>query len=77
MKNLIEILDFINFQLDVAKPVLLKLVVFGLFVLFSLIFGRYTHSIVRLLIRRFSPQKVTAIYENLIEPIDNLFKIVR
>lgn len=75
MKNLIEILDFINFQLDAAKPVLLRLAVFGLFLLFSLIVGRYTPSIVRLLIKRFSPQKVTAIYENLVEPIDNLFKI--
>jgi small-conductance mechanosensitive channel len=70
-----EILNLINSQIDTAKPVLLRLAVLGLFILLSLIVGRYTHSIVRLLIRRFSPQEVTAIYENLIEPISNLFKI--
>jgi small-conductance mechanosensitive channel len=70
-----EILNLINSQIDTAKPILIRLAVFGLFLLLSLIVGRYTPSIVRLLIRRFSPHKVTTIYENLIEPISNLFKI--
>jgi small-conductance mechanosensitive channel len=70
-----EILDLVNIQIDAAKPILIRLAIFGLFLLLSLIVGRYTPSIVRLLIRRFSPQKVTAIYENLIEPISDLFKI--
>lgn len=72
--NIVDIAQkFIQFE--AAKPVLIRLGIFLLFVLLSLFIGRYTPSFVRLIIRRFSPQQVTTIYNNLIEPIKNLFKI--
>ena len=58
------------FQSDISKPV-----IFLLFVLLSLLLGRYTPGIAKLVLRRFSPQRVTIIYDNLIEPIKNQFKI--
>lgn len=46
-----------------------------LFILLSVLIGRYTPSLVRLIIGRFFPKKVSSVYQNLIEPIRNLFKI--
>ncbi|MGK7876243.1 MAG: mechanosensitive ion channel family protein [Xenococcaceae cyanobacterium] len=46
-----------------------------LFILFSLIAGQYTPWMARLILQRFSPQKGTNIYQNLIEPISNLLRI--
>ncbi len=68
------------FQLDEeAQKFLIKLGlqlgIFFLFVLLSLLIGRATPSLVTLIIRRFSPQQVSKIYQNLIEPLENLFKI--
>jgi MscS family membrane protein len=52
----------------------IKLTVFFLFVVLSLLIGCYTPSLVRLIIRRFSPHQVSQIYRDLIEPIEHLFK---
>lgn len=53
----------------------LQLLIFLVFVLLSIIIGRYTPLLVRLIIQRFSPKQVASIYENLITPIERLFRI--
>jgi small-conductance mechanosensitive channel len=67
------ILEFI--QREDIKLALLRLVTFLGFILLSLIVGRYTPTLVRFIIQRFSPQQVTKIYDSLIEPIRKLFII--
>jgi MscS family membrane protein len=51
---------------------------FGLFLFFillSVLAGRYTPTLIRFLIRRFAPEKVASIYDKLVEPIRNLFRV--
>ncbi|MDP8964777.1 MAG: mechanosensitive ion channel family protein [Cyanobacteriota bacterium] len=67
------ILEFI--QREDIKLALLRIVTFLGFILLSLIIGRYTPTLVRFIIQRFSPQQVTKIYDSLIEPIRKLFII--
>lgn len=70
--------DLIQFD-EAARLALITFAIkFGIFialVLLSLFIGRYTPSIVTLVIQRFFPQKVSEIYQNLIEPLKSLFKI--
>ncbi|MGQ4646646.1 mechanosensitive ion channel domain-containing protein [Lyngbya aestuarii] len=63
---------FYNF-LDTSK--IPNYVIFLIFALLSILIGRYTPGIVSLVIHRFSPQKGKEIYDNLIEPIQQIFKI--
>lgn len=49
--------------------------IFLIFFLLALIFGRYTPSIVRWSINRFFPQQVTIIYNHFIEPLQNPLKV--
>lgn len=67
------ILEFI--QREDIKLALLRIVTFLGFILLSLSVGRYTPTLVRFIIRRFSPHQVTKIYDSLIEPIKKLFII--
>ncbi|WP_009545633.1 mechanosensitive ion channel family protein [Crocosphaera subtropica] len=53
----------------------LQLLIFLVFVLLSLLIGRYTPFLARLIIQRFSPKQVASIYGNLITPIEDLFRI--
>ncbi len=53
----------------------LQILIFLIFVLLSLLIGRYTPLLVRLVIQRFSPKQVASIYENLITPIEALFRL--
>lgn len=50
-------------------------VIFLIFLLGSLAIGRYTPSIVRIIIHRVSPQQVTTIYDNFIEPLQQPFRL--
>lgn len=52
-----------------------SLALFIVFLLLSLVIGRYTPRIVRLIIHRFSPQKVSTIYDNLIEPVKEPLRV--
>lgn len=52
-----------------------KSAIFILFVMLSLLLGRYTPSVARLVILRLAKEQVTSIYENLIDPIKNLFRV--
>ncbi len=52
-----------------------RFLTFLLSILLSLLIGRYTPRIVRLIIFRFSPQQVSSIYDNLIEPLKSAFRV--
>ncbi len=62
-------------QFDTLRPVLIRIAIFLVFVLLSILIGRYTPFFVRLIVRQFFPQQITAIYDNLVHPIRHLFKI--
>ncbi|MEA5506687.1 mechanosensitive ion channel family protein [Halotia wernerae UHCC 0503] len=62
-------------QRDSTILALSRFGIFLLFILISIFIGRYTPTLVRIVIRRFAPQQVASIYNNLIEPIRNLFRI--
>jgi MscS family membrane protein len=53
----------------------IQLVVFLILVLLSMLAGRYTPSLAAFIIRQVSPHQVTDIYQNLVEPIEDLLKI--
>ncbi len=53
----------------------IRLGIFFVFILLSLLIGRYTPSLVRLIIQNFFPQRVASLYINLIKPIENSFQI--
>ncbi len=74
MTNIYQIiLDFL--QRDSTILFLSRFGLFLLFILLSVLAGRYTPTFLRIVIRRFAPQQVASIYNNLIEPIRNLFRI--
>ncbi|MEA5512721.1 mechanosensitive ion channel family protein [Nodularia sp. UHCC 0506] len=74
MNNISQIiLDF--FQRDSTILFLSRFGLFLLFILLSVLAGRYTPTLLRIIIKRFAPQQVASIYNNLIEPIRNLFRI--
>ena len=73
--NFYETIQNITQFPEVAKPVLIKFGIFLLFVLLSFLLGRYTPFFVSLVLRQFFPQQITLVYEKLIDPIRNLFKI--
>lgn len=65
-------------ELIEQEAVRLALIRFGTFfglVLLSIVAGRLTPVLVKFLIRRFSPQQVKEIYENLVEPLKQHFKV--
>lgn len=53
----------------------IQLGIFLIFLLLSILIGKYTPSLITLIMRRVLPQRVTDIYQNLIEPIENLLTI--
>ncbi|MBD2677748.1 MULTISPECIES: mechanosensitive ion channel family protein [Nostoc] len=74
MKNISQIiLEFL--QRGSTISALSSFGVFLIFILLSLLIGRYTPTFLRIIIRRFAPQQVASIYNNLIDPIRNLFRI--
>ncbi|MBE9049744.1 mechanosensitive ion channel [Nostocales cyanobacterium LEGE 11386] len=74
MRNISQIiLEFL--QRDATILALSKFGIFLLFILLSVLIGRYTPTFIRIIIQRFAPQQVASIYNNLIEPIRNLFRI--
>lgn len=58
-----------------AEDLLITLIYFLLSIFFSVIAGQYSPSLVRAAILRFSPEPITNIYENFVEPIINLFRL--
>lgn len=73
----------LNINMDVVNQVfqflqrkdIRDLEIFFLCILASLIVGRYTPSIAKLIIRRFFPKKVKEIYDEIINPVNNLLRL--
>ncbi|MBD2597220.1 mechanosensitive ion channel protein MscS [Nostoc sp. MBR 210] len=63
------------FQRETTILALSRFGVFLCFIFLSLLTGRYTPKFVRIITQRFAPQQVTSIYNNLVEPLRDLFKI--
>ncbi|MEM1309402.1 MAG: mechanosensitive ion channel domain-containing protein [Cyanobacteria bacterium P01_D01_bin.71] len=51
------------------------LLIFGISLFLALVIGRFTPTIVRAFIHRFSPDQVSHLYENLIEPLRGAFQL--
>ncbi|WP_084639460.1 mechanosensitive ion channel domain-containing protein [Geitlerinema sp. PCC 9228] len=56
-------------------PFLIQLFLFVLFAILSIIIGKYTPGIVTFFVHRLSPQQVSSIYDNLINPIRGRLKV--
>ncbi|GBE90550.1 mechanosensitive ion channel family protein [Nostoc cycadae] len=74
---MINIYQFILslFQRETTILVLSKFGIFLGLIFLSLLAGRYTPTFVRIITQRFAPQQVASIYNNLVEPLRNLFRI--
>ncbi|MBD2385765.1 mechanosensitive ion channel family protein [Cylindrospermum sp. FACHB-282] len=48
---------------------------FFLFIILSLLIGKYTAQIISTIIRRFSPQQIARIYESLITPLEKVLQV--
>ena len=53
----------------------IQLAIFLFFVFLSLLLGKYTPLLLKLIVRSISPQQISRIYASLIDPIENLLKI--
>jgi MscS family membrane protein len=67
------VLNFLENEL--TQAVLLRTGIFLLFILLSFLIGQYTPKLLRFLVYRFFPKKVSVIYHNLIEPVSNQIRI--
>ncbi len=70
--------NFIQFDEATQKFLVilgLRLGIFLIFVIFSLLLGRYTLLFVRFIIKQLFPQEVINFYENLLHPLGNLIKL--
>lgn len=67
--------DILNFLKSIVTEFQTLLIFWG-FILLSLLIGRLTPRIVRLLIHRFSPKQVSTLYVNLVEPLQGSFRLV-
>ncbi|KST65930.1 mechanosensitive ion channel domain-containing protein [Mastigocoleus testarum] len=73
----------ININMDVVNQVLeflqrkdiRDLEIFFVCIVASLVIGRYTPSILKLIIRRFFPKRVKEIYDEVIYPVNNLLRL--
>ncbi len=76
--NILELISWLNIAPATQEAVIKLAAKLGLFivlVLLSVILGRSTPRLISLLVRQFAPKNFTRIYENLLVPLGNLFKI--
>ncbi|MDJ0692918.1 mechanosensitive ion channel domain-containing protein [Mastigocoleus sp. MO_188.B34] len=70
--------DFIRFDEATQKFLVilgLRLGIFLILVIFSLLLGRYTLLLVRLIVKQLFPKKYIKIYESLLDPLGHLIKL--
>ncbi|NJN02929.1 MAG: mechanosensitive ion channel [Leptolyngbyaceae cyanobacterium RM1_1_2] len=68
-------LDSILTTLQISPGEIPKWIIFLVCLLLSILIGRYTSAIVRFAMHRFSSGQVTAVYDNLVEPIQDTFRL--
>lgn len=76
--NISELLNWFNIDLETQQLIIklgVKIGIFTILVLLSVILGRSTPSLISLLVRQFAPKNFTQIYENLLVPLGSLFRI--
>ena len=75
---ILELLNWLNIDTATQQAIIKvagRVGIFAVLVLLSVLLGRATPSLISLLIRQFAPQNFTRIYENLLAPLDSLFRI--
>ncbi|WP_204104196.1 MULTISPECIES: mechanosensitive ion channel family protein [Spirulina sp. CCY15215] len=78
MDILVILQDWLQFDEETQKFLLqfgIQLGIFLIFVLLSILIGRYTPSFTASIVRRISPQQVADIYQNLMVPIEDLLRM--
>ena len=76
--NILELISWLNIDTATQQAIITLAGKVGLFivlVLLSIILGRGTPTLISLLVRQFAPKNFTRIYENLLVPLGNLFRI--
>ncbi|MDJ0571937.1 MAG: mechanosensitive ion channel family protein [Pleurocapsa sp. MO_192.B19] len=76
--NILELLNWLNIVPETQQAIIqlgIKIGIFIVFVLLSVILGRGTPSLISLLVRQFAPKNFTTIYENLLVPLGRLFRV--
>lgn len=63
------------FQINAVQSEGPRIATFAFFVFLSLLIGRLTPKLVNALVTRFFPESVTEIYQNVIKPIEHLFRL--
>lgn len=69
LNNILELLQYESVQEHLPR-----IGGFAVFFLLSLLFGRYVPWIVAAIVHRFSPTHVSTVYNNLLNPLENLFR---
>ncbi len=63
------------FQIDVVQSEGPRIATFAFFVFLSLLIGRLTPKLANAAVDRFFPKSVAGIYENVIQPLEDLFRL--
>ncbi|MEA5577003.1 mechanosensitive ion channel family protein [Anabaena sp. UHCC 0451] len=78
MQILVDLQNWLPIDEEIRKFLIslgMNLVIFCFFFLASLLVGKYTPGLLKLIIHKFTPQPIVKIYESLIDPLENLLKI--
>ena len=76
--NILELLSWLNIDTEAQQVMIrlgIKLGIFIFFILLSVILGRSTPILIRLLVRQLAPKNFTQVYEKLISPLGQLFQV--
>jgi MscS family membrane protein len=78
MQILVDIQTWLSIDEETRKFLILlgiNLGIFCFFFLVSLLVGKYTPGLLKIIVHKFTPQAIVKIYESLIDPLENLLKI--
>ncbi|MDJ0574438.1 MAG: mechanosensitive ion channel [Xenococcaceae cyanobacterium MO_234.B1] len=76
--NILDLISWLNINIEPQEVLIqlgIKLGIFAILILLSLILGRGTPSLISLLVRQFTPKNFTQIQENILFPLRSLFRI--
>ena len=76
--NVLEILNWLNINTEAQQAITklaIKLGIFTILVLLSIILGRGTPTLISILVKQFASKNFTQIYTNLLVPLGRLFRV--
>ncbi|MGK7948243.1 MAG: mechanosensitive ion channel family protein [Xenococcaceae cyanobacterium] len=76
--NILELLTWLGIDTEAQQDIIklgIKLGIFIILVLLSIVLGRATPSLISILVRQCAPKNFTQIYTNLLIPLGHLFRI--